>query len=308
MVVAAPTTPANYFHLLRRQALQSHKRPLVVLSPKSMLRLRAASSAVEDFVEKGFAPVLGDPDAPDPQGVERVVLTAGKVFYDLLAARRKSGDTRVALVRVEQLYPVPGEELADALALYPGATDVVWCQEEPANQGAWAHVALSLPDHLPEGRSLRRVSRRAGASPAAGSSKVHEAEQASSSRRPWASSEPASSERALGVYFTDRGLEELAERRGEEQVSLAWLASACASSSTSTPTSRSPSSAWRPGWRDWTTTRSDAPGRVMPRAPGVGMHVVPQSPGGRMNTRSIATIALVIAVLLLLFLVVLPRL
>jgi len=177
MAVAAPTTPANYFHLLRRQALQSHKRPLVVLSPKSMLRLRAASSAVEDFIDTGFAPVLGDPDSPDPQGVDRVVLTAGKVHYDLLAARRKSGDSRTALVRVEQLYPVPGEELADALALYPDATDVVWCQEEPANQGAWAHVALSFPEHLPEGRTLRRVSRRASASPAAGSSKVHEAEQ-----------------------------------------------------------------------------------------------------------------------------------
>ena len=120
MVVAAPTTPANYFHLLRRQALQSHKRPLVVMSPKSMLRLRAAASAVEDFVEKGFAPVLGDPDGLDASGVERVVLTTGKVFYDLLAARRKSGDTRTALVRVEQLYPLPGEEVADALAGYPG--------------------------------------------------------------------------------------------------------------------------------------------------------------------------------------------
>jgi 2-oxoglutarate decarboxylase len=178
MVVAAPTTPANYFHLLRRQALQSHKRPLVVMSPKSMLRLRAAASAVEDFIDKGFASVLGDPDAPDPAGVERVVLTAGKVHYDLLSARRKSENGKVALVRVEQLYPLPGEEVAHALAAYPNATDVVWCQEEPANQGAWAHVALSLPEHLPEGRALRRISRKAGSSPAAGSSKVHEAEQA----------------------------------------------------------------------------------------------------------------------------------
>jgi len=178
MVVAAPTTPANYFHLLRRQALQSHKRPLVVMSPKSMLRLRAAASAVEDFVEKGFAPVLGDPDGIDPDGVERVLLTTGKVHYDLLSARRKAENTKVALVRVEQLYPLPGEEVADALAAYPNATDVVWCQEEPANQGAWSFVALNLPDHLPEGRSLRRISRKAGSSPAAGSSKVHEAEQA----------------------------------------------------------------------------------------------------------------------------------
>ncbi|MCW2680845.1 MAG: kgd [Frankiales bacterium] len=178
MVVAAPTTPANYFHLLRRQALQSHKRPLVVMSPKSMLRLRAAASAVEDFTDNGFQPVLADPDGIDKQAVERVVLTAGKVYYDLLSARRKTENSGVALLRVEQLYPLPGEEVAAALAAYPSASDVVWCQEEPANQGAWAHMALSLPEHLPEGRSLRRISRKAGSSPAAGSSKVHEAEQA----------------------------------------------------------------------------------------------------------------------------------
>jgi 2-oxoglutarate dehydrogenase E1 component len=178
MTVAAPTTPANYFHLLRRQALASHKRPLIVMSPKSMLRLRAASSSVDDFLTGTFAPVLGDPDQLDPSGVTRVVLTAGKVFYDLLAARRKSGDTATALIRVEQLYPLPGDDVARALASYSGAADVVWAQEEPANQGAWSHIALSLREHLPQGSTLRRVSRKAAASPAAGSSKVHEAEQA----------------------------------------------------------------------------------------------------------------------------------
>jgi 2-oxoglutarate dehydrogenase E1 component len=181
MVVAAPTTPANYFHLLRKQALQSHKRPLVIMSPKSMLRLRAAASAIEEFTDRGFCPVLADPDGPDPSGVTRVLITTGKVHYDLLAARRKamdSGtDSAVALVRVEQLYPLPGEEIADVLAGYPNATDVVWAQEEPANQGAWSYIALSLPEHLPEGRTLRRLSRKPGSSPAAGSSKVHEAEQ-----------------------------------------------------------------------------------------------------------------------------------
>jgi 2-oxoglutarate dehydrogenase E1 component len=177
MAVAAPTTPANYFHLLRRQALQTDKRPLVVMSPKSMLRLRAAASAVEEFTDGAFSPVLGDPDPIDAASVRRVVLTAGKVHYDLLAARRKSQRSDVALLRVEQLYPLPGEELADALAAYPNATDVVWCQEEPANQGAWSYIALSLPDHLAGGRTVRRVSRKAGSSPAAGSSRVHEAEQ-----------------------------------------------------------------------------------------------------------------------------------
>ena len=178
MTVAAPTTPANYFHLLRRQALTGHKRPLIVLSPKSMLRLRAAASSVDDFTAGTFSPVLLDVDQPDPAGVERVVLTAGKVYYDLLAARRKSGRSDVALVRVEQLYPLPGAEIADAVSAYPNVEDVVWVQEEPANQGAWWHIAMSLPDVLPEGRSLRRISRKSGASPAAGSSKVHEAEQA----------------------------------------------------------------------------------------------------------------------------------
>ncbi|MBK5305218.1 MAG: multifunctional oxoglutarate decarboxylase/oxoglutarate dehydrogenase thiamine pyrophosphate-binding subunit/dihydrolipoyllysine-residue succinyltransferase subunit [Frankiaceae bacterium] len=178
MTVAAPTSPANYFHLLRRQALASHQRPLIVMSPKSMLRLRAASSSIDDFTSGTFAPVLGDPDAPEPSGVTRVVLTAGKVYYDLLAARRKSGDTSTALIRVEQLYPLPGEEVTDVLSAYPNARDVVWAQEEPANQGAWSHIALSLPDHLPDHVTLRRISRTSAASPAAGSSKVHEAEQA----------------------------------------------------------------------------------------------------------------------------------
>jgi 2-oxoglutarate dehydrogenase E1 component len=178
MTVATPTTPASYFHLLRRQALTTHKRPLIVMSPKSMLRLRAAASAVDDFLSGGFSPVLADADQPDAGAVTRVVLTAGKLYYDLLAARRKSGDSSTALVRIEQLYPLPGEEVTDALSVYPNARDVVWAQEEPANQGAWGHIALSLPDHLPEGSTLRRVSRKAAASPAAGSSKVHEAEQA----------------------------------------------------------------------------------------------------------------------------------
>jgi 2-oxoglutarate dehydrogenase E1 component len=122
--------------------------------------------------------VLADPDGLDPAGVSRVVLSAGKVFYDFVAARRKSGDTSTALIRIEQLYPLPGEAVTDALSAYPNVRDIVWAQEEPANQGAWSHIALSLPDHLPETATLRRVSRKSAASPAAGSSKVHEAEQA----------------------------------------------------------------------------------------------------------------------------------
>jgi 2-oxoglutarate dehydrogenase E1 component len=178
MTVAYPTTPAQHFHLLRAQALADVDRPLVVFTPKSMLRLKAATSAPSDFTGGGWQPVLADPEAPAPAGVTRVVLTAGKVHYDLAAARRASGDTSVALLRLEQLYPLPGAQVREALAAYPHATDVVWVQEEPANQGAWAHVALSLPEQLPAGTALRRLSRRASASPAAGSHKVHEIEQA----------------------------------------------------------------------------------------------------------------------------------
>jgi 2-oxoglutarate dehydrogenase E1 component/2-oxoglutarate decarboxylase len=178
MTVAYPTTPAQHFHLLRAQALADVDRPLVVFTPKSMLRLKAASSAPSDFTSGRWQPVLADPESPDPAGVTRVVLTAGKVHYDLAAARRKSGDTSVALLRVEQLYPLPGAQIREALAAYPNATDVVWAQEEPANMGAWSHVALSLPEQLPAGTPLRRISRRASASPASGSHKVHEAEQA----------------------------------------------------------------------------------------------------------------------------------
>jgi len=177
MTVAYPTTPAQHFHLLRAQALSGVNRPLVVVTPKSMLRLKAAASAPGEFTSAHWQPVLTDPQQLDPAGVTRVALCSGKVFYDLAAARRKSGDTSVALVRVEQLYPVPGAEVRAALSAYPNVQDVVWVQEEPANMGAWSHIALSLPEQLAEGTPLRRLSRRASASPAAGSSKVHEAEQ-----------------------------------------------------------------------------------------------------------------------------------
>jgi 2-oxoglutarate dehydrogenase E1 component len=146
-------TPANYFHLLRRQALQSHKRPLVVMSPKSMLRLRAAASPSRTSPTRASAPCWPT-RRPDPRASRRVVLTAGQGA--LRPARRPPQEP--ALRRGpgpgRALYPLPGEELADALAAYPNATDVVWCQEEPANQGAWSYIALSLPTTWPvAGRS-----------------------------------------------------------------------------------------------------------------------------------------------------------
>jgi 2-oxoglutarate dehydrogenase E1 component/2-oxoglutarate decarboxylase len=181
MTVANCSTPANYFHLLRRQALSDVHRPLVVFTPKSLLRAKAAVSAVADFTDEGFQPVLGDPgvggEPLDDAAVRRVLLCSGKIAYDLGAHREAEGTADVALVRVEQLYPLPGAQVREALERYPNATDVVWVQEEPANMGAWQFMALNLPEFLPEGRRLRVVSRRASASPAVGSAKVHEAEQ-----------------------------------------------------------------------------------------------------------------------------------
>jgi 2-oxoglutarate dehydrogenase E1 component/2-oxoglutarate decarboxylase len=174
--VATPSTPANYFHLLRWQALSRRCKPLVVFTPKSMLRLRAATSPTDDFTSGTFRPVLTDPRQPDPAGVRRIVLCAGKVYYELDKAREATGAGDTAILRVERLYPLPGDELREALAEYPDADDVVWVQEEPANQGAWPFIALNLPEHLDGERRLRRVSRQASASPAAGSQTSHDAE------------------------------------------------------------------------------------------------------------------------------------
>ncbi|KRF25650.1 alpha-ketoglutarate decarboxylase [Phycicoccus sp. Soil803] len=180
MTVAYPSTPASYFHLLRRQAYARPRRPLIVFTPKSMLRLKAASSMPEDFTEGTFRPVLPDRASFDNGGVTRVLLASGKVVYDLEAARDKAEDTTTAIVRVEQLAPLPAKEIAAELAKYPGA-DFVWVQDEPANQGAWPFVAMNLPQalaELGETRPLRIVSRKPSASPATGSSKRHAEQQA----------------------------------------------------------------------------------------------------------------------------------
>ncbi|HET9253609.1 MAG TPA: multifunctional oxoglutarate decarboxylase/oxoglutarate dehydrogenase thiamine pyrophosphate-binding subunit/dihydrolipoyllysine-residue succinyltransferase subunit, partial [Pseudonocardiaceae bacterium] len=178
MTVAQPSAPANYFHLLRRHALNGVHRPLVVFTPKSMLRLRAAVSSLEDFTSGQFRPVLDDPTITDPAGVRRVLLCSGKICYELHAARQLRGITDTAIVRIEQFYPIPQRELAATLDRYPETAEVRWVQEEPANQGAWPFYGLSLPELMPERLStLRRISRRAMAAPSAGSAKVHDVEQ-----------------------------------------------------------------------------------------------------------------------------------
>jgi 2-oxoglutarate dehydrogenase E1 component len=176
MTIALPTEPANYFHLLRQQALAGRRRPLVVFTPKSPLRLKAATSPVSAFTSGAWRPVITDPEPP-ASTCRRVLLCSGKLYWELAAARRNRGVNDVAIVRIEQLYPLPGAEVRAVIEQFPSTADIAWVQEEPANMGPWPFVALNLPEHLPAGRMLRRISRPASASPAAGSAKVHEIEQ-----------------------------------------------------------------------------------------------------------------------------------
>ena len=177
MTVAYPSTPAQYFHLLRRHARSRQCKPMVVFTPKSMLRLRAATSARDDFTTGSFQPVVPDPAAPPASGVRRVLICTGKVFYDLEKARREKDVTDTAILRLEQLYPLPADAVTAALSAYPSVEKVVWTQEEPANMGAWPFVALHLTAHL-GGTPLLCVARPESASPAAGSHATHEEEQA----------------------------------------------------------------------------------------------------------------------------------
>ncbi|MFD4508807.1 multifunctional oxoglutarate decarboxylase/oxoglutarate dehydrogenase thiamine pyrophosphate-binding subunit/dihydrolipoyllysine-residue succinyltransferase subunit [Streptomyces sp. NPDC058457] len=184
MTVAMPTLPSNYFHLLRWQVHNPHHKPLVVFTPKSMLRLKAAASKAEEFTNGQFRPVIGDASV-DPAAVRKVVFCTGKVYYDLEAERQKRGVTDTAIIRLERLYPLPGAELQAEVNKYPNAEKYLWTQEEPANQGAWPFIALNLIDHLdlavgadvPAGERLRRISRPHSSSPAVGSAKRHQAEQ-----------------------------------------------------------------------------------------------------------------------------------
>src|SRR5581483_8525519 len=176
--VVYPTTAGQLFHLLRRQMRRPFRKPLVVMTPKSLLRFAPATSAVEELAQGAFQPVLPDPVALDVAGVTAVALCSGKVFYDLAKARQDRADLRVALVRVEELYPLPEREIRAALEAYPQARDVVWVQEEPRNMGAWTYVHERLPALLGPARALRYAGRDEAASPATGSYRLHAKEQA----------------------------------------------------------------------------------------------------------------------------------
>ncbi len=172
MTVAQPSSPASYFHLLRWHMKNPARRPLIVFEPKSMLRLKAAASGLQDFATGTFRPLIDDPTVAS---ATRVIFCSGKIYHDLVAERTKLGESLTSIIRLEQLYPFPTEQFSAVAAKHPNA-NLLWVQDEPANQGPWPFVSLTTSEFL-DGRTLRRVSRRATASPATGSHHLHEEEQ-----------------------------------------------------------------------------------------------------------------------------------
>jgi 2-oxoglutarate dehydrogenase E1 component len=177
MQVCVPSTPAQMFHMIRRQMLQHFRKPLIVMTPKSLLRLDLSVSALEDLTRGSFARVIDETDDLPPQQVRRLVFCSGKVYFDLLKARRKDGIRDVALVRIEQLYPFPTEEYEAVLNRYSNVRDVVWCQEEPQNQGAWYQIRHRLQEPVGRSRQVLYAGRAPAAAPATGIMKIHEMEQ-----------------------------------------------------------------------------------------------------------------------------------
>jgi len=173
--VCNPTTPAQYFHLLRRQVKQEPRKPLFVMTPKSLLRLPQAVSSLDQFTGGGFYPVIGD--AVDPGHVERVVVCSGKVYYDLTVEHEKSGNGRIAILRLEQFYPFPQTLLQQWLSAYTKAEELIWAQEEPQNMGGWNFMRPRLEALINGRMELRYVGRAASASPATGSYTIHQLEQ-----------------------------------------------------------------------------------------------------------------------------------
>ncbi|MDE0310580.1 MAG: 2-oxoglutarate dehydrogenase E1 component [Acidiferrobacterales bacterium] len=178
MQICVPTTPAQMFHLLRRQAIRPYRRPLIVMSPKSLLRHKRSVSDVKDLTRFGFQNVIDEVDENiDRESVVRLILCAGKVYFDLLEMREHLGIQDTAIARIEQLYPFPTSELNFLLQSYTNATDIVWCQEEPKNQGAWYQIWHRLNACLTKNQNLTSASREAAPSPAVGNYRVHLAQQ-----------------------------------------------------------------------------------------------------------------------------------
>lgn len=177
MQVVNLTTPAQYFHVLRKQVKQEQKKPLIIMSPKSLLRHPLATSSTTDLTDGKYQFLIDDSEVQDPKQVDRLIFCSGKVYYDLYKQRDDNEQDNIALVRLEQFYPFPDKDVRETLKKYSHVKDVVWCQEEPKNMGAWTFVYPRITEELQKGQKLSYAGRQASASPAAGQMKVHKAEQ-----------------------------------------------------------------------------------------------------------------------------------
>lgn len=178
MQVCVPSTPAQFFHMIRRQMKRSLRLPLIVMTPKSLLRHKLSVSTLEDLSDRGFLPLIGETGDIDAKKVKRIVFCSGKVYYDLVQKRDEDGIKDVAIVRLEQLYPFPADAYAETIAGYPTAKEIVWCQEEPENQGAWYQIKHRLEQPLGKTHELLYATRPGSATTASGFPQVHKREQA----------------------------------------------------------------------------------------------------------------------------------
>jgi 2-oxoglutarate dehydrogenase E1 component len=168
MQVVQPTSSAQIFHLLRRQMIRPFRKPLVIMTPKSLLRNKDASSSLEELARGEFRTVIGDSTVPDPAKVKRLIACSGKVYFDLAHARAERSAEAVAVIRIEQLYPFPHKAVAAEFKRYPNLVEIVWAQDEPQNQGAWLYAQHHLLENMSEGQKLAYAGRPASASPAVG--------------------------------------------------------------------------------------------------------------------------------------------
>jgi 2-oxoglutarate dehydrogenase E1 component len=177
MQVVQPTTASQIFHILRRQMVRNLRKPLIIMTPKSLLRAKDAASPLSEFTKGGFQTVIGESKALKADKVKRVIACSGKVYYDLVKKREEKGADEVAILRVEQLYPFPHKVFASELRKFPNATEILWCQDEPQNQGAWFFIQHNIHENMVEGQKLGYSGRAASASPAVGYSHLHQEQQ-----------------------------------------------------------------------------------------------------------------------------------
>jgi 2-oxoglutarate dehydrogenase E1 component len=180
MQIVQPTTASQIFHVLRRQMVRNLRKPLVIFTPKSLLRNKDATSPLVEFTKGGFQTVIPENKeevVKKAEKVKRVVACSGKVYYDLVKKREEKGADDVAIIRVEQLYPFPHKAFAAELKRFPNATEIVWCQDEPQNQGAWFFIQHNIHENMLEGQKLGYAGRAASASPAVGYAHLHQEQQ-----------------------------------------------------------------------------------------------------------------------------------